>query len=82
MKLILVLLIVVVASCLRKQEGTKPLSTISNIPRTAFVVKGKNVDYWCEVDVHDHKNNAFIKIYDGVTGKLSSLFNNRLANSR
>jgi len=69
-KLILVLLIVIVASCLTKQEGKKLVSTSKNIPKDAFFVKGKNVGYWCKAEVHDHKNNAIITIYDGVTVKL------------
>ena len=71
MKPFIVLLIVIVTSCASKQEGKSVVSKSTNIPKDAFFVKGKNNDgYWCQADVHDHKNNAFLKIYDGVTGAL------------
>ena len=40
------------------------------IPADAFYVKGKSQGYWFHVNVHPHFNNAYIKIYDEITGKL------------
>jgi len=50
----------------RKETESKP----AIIPADAFFVKGKNRNYWCQADVHDHRNNAFIKLYDAKSGKL------------
>lgn len=42
----------------------------ATIPADAFFVKGKNQNYWCQAEVHDHRNNAFIKVYEATSGKL------------
>ena len=50
----------------RKETESRPM----NIPSDAFFVKGKNQNYWCHADVHDHRNIAYIKLYDLKSGKL------------
>ena len=59
-----------ITSCSNNQEVEKNISRISTIPDYAFFVKGNNDGYWCRAEVHSHRNNAFISIYDFKTGKL------------
>lgn len=42
----------------------------ATIPADAFFVKGKEQNYYCQAQVHDHRNNAFINVYDATSGKL------------
>ena len=40
------------------------------VPADAFFVKGNNQNYWCQAQVHENRNNAFINIYDAKSGEL------------
>lgn len=57
-------------SCSNYKSQKNTESKPANVPADAFFVKGKNQNYWCQAQVHDHRNNAFIKIYDATSGKL------------
>lgn len=40
------------------------------IPKDAFFVKGNGRGFWCQAEVHNHRNTAFITLYDGEYGSL------------
>ena len=69
-KSLLFLLAILFTSCAYKHNDEDSVSKRKNIPSDAFFVKGNIGGYWCQAKVHDHKNNAFLNVYDGLTGKL------------
>jgi hypothetical protein len=65
-----VLFVVFALSCSNDQRQKKMEPKPATVLAGAFFVKGKNKNYWCQAEVHDHRNNAFIKVYDATSGKL------------
>jgi hypothetical protein len=69
-KLILVLLIL--TSCrFNGHETIEPPARKADIPKDAFLTGGVDGINWYEVvHVHNHRNSAFIKIFDENRGRL------------
>ena len=70
MRLIFLFLVAIVVASSCKQKDTASVTKNASIPNNTFLVKGIGRDYWCLAEVHDHRNNVFIKLYDPQTGKL------------
>lgn len=69
--LIIIVTIFKLFSCSTKHDNTKQPSQLQNIPEKAFWVGGTDGGNWFLVEeVHNHKNNAIIKIFNDIDGSL------------
>ena len=58
-------------SCSTKHDKSKQHGQLKNIPEKAFWVGGTDGGNWFLVEeVHNHKNNATIKVYNDIDGSL------------
>jgi hypothetical protein len=57
-------------SCSNDKSQNDTLTKPTGIPTDVFFVRGTNQNYWCQAEVHDHRNNAFINVYEATSGKL------------
>lgn len=69
--LIIIATILTLFSCSADHDKVKPQERPKNIPEQAFWVGGTDGGNWYVVEhVHNHKNNAFIKVYNDTDGSL------------
>ena len=69
--LIIIAFLLITFACSIKQDETKEPVRLKGIPEKAFWVGGTNGGSWFLVeDVHSHKNNAVIKVYNDNDGSL------------
>lgn len=61
----------IITSCLHKKEETKSPLRVKGIPEKAFWIGGVDGGNWYLIDdIHDHRNSAFIKVYNDNDGSL------------
>jgi hypothetical protein len=67
----LLFLTVIFASCRSQSDAPNVPPRKEGIPTDAFWVGGVDGGNWYQVvSVHNHKNNAFIKVFNDATGDL------------
>ena len=63
--------IILLLSCSQTREEKIEPKLLSNIPERAFWIGGVDGGNWYVIDyIHDHRNNAIIKIYNDNDGSL------------
>jgi hypothetical protein len=70
MKRLLTLWWIFIISCSNEQKPTPAEVRNPGIPKDAFFVKGINTGYWCKADIHNHRNNVTMSIYNSADGRL------------
>lgn len=66
-----VVFLLTISSCSIYQDEGKEPARVNGIPEQAFWVGGVDGGNWFLVDkVHDHRNNALIKVYNDNDGSL------------
>jgi hypothetical protein len=66
-----IVLVAIISSCSVKQEQKNEPMRAKGIPEKAFWVGGTDDGNWYLVeDIHSHKNNATIKVYNDLDGSL------------
>ena len=69
--IIIIATIFTLFSCSANHDKVKPQERPKNIPEQAFWVGGTDGGNWYVVEyVHNHKNNAIIKVYNDADGSL------------
>jgi len=65
------LFVFIIASCSHKKEEAKSPLRVKGIPEEAFWIGGVDGGNWYLIEnIHDHRNSAFIKVYNDNDGSL------------